>query len=247
MNVMEMTLETREQVWWYFLDVRLRYAFVLLFAGMVLVDSDVGKGMVGLGLIWIMASILLTRARLSESDVDRLLSEDIDSLIRDAERRFRVEDQELRVKPLVLLGPVETKVPDSYQYLTGPRTGRDGRRRSPINRVVILVPMENRLGIYLCNRDFLRGLTSQMTVEEHNYRDVVSVKLENLTDIDKVKSFDSSTPEYSQVLSLELRNDTKLTFPVLGVKPGKGGEEEETITGAERTMRAIQTLLGGNR
>lgn len=246
MTAMEMALDTRERVWWYFLDVRLRYAFALLFAGMVLVDSsDAGKVMVGVGLIWITASILLTRSRLPEPEVDRLLSEDIDSLIRDAERRFRVEDQELRVEPLALLGPVETNVPTSYQYLTSPRTGRDGRLRSPVNRVVILVPMEGRLGIYSCYRDFLRGLTSQVTVEEHNYKDVVSVKLETLSDREKVKSFD--TPEHSQVLILELSNKTKLTFPVLGGKPDQDGQEERTITGAERTMRAIQALIGGNK
>jgi hypothetical protein len=246
MSALGMTAETQERVWWYFFDVRLRYAFAVLFVGLVLVQSEVGKGMVGLGLIWIAASILLTRSRVPEPEVDRLLSEDVNSLIEDAERCFRVEDHELRVNPLVLLGPVEANVPTSYQYFTGPRTGRDGRRRSPVNRVVILVPMEDRLGVYSCCRDLLRGETSQVIVEEHNYKDVVSVKLETLTERDKVKSFDAAPPEYSQVLTLELSNKTKLTFPVLSGPPGEGGEEEQ-LTGAERTMRAIQTLLGGNR
>lgn len=246
MTAMGMTEQTRERVWWYFFDVRLRYAYAVLFLGMAIAQSELGRGLVGLGLVWITGSILLSRSRLPEPEVDRLLSEDINALIEDAERRFRVEDQEVRIPPLVLLGPVEANVPTSYQYLTGPRTGRDGRRRSPVNRVVILVPMEDRLGIYSCCRDFLRGETFQLTVEEHNYKDIVSVKLETLTDRDKVKSFDAAPPEHSQTLTLELNNKTKLTFPILGGKPGEGGEEEP-VTGAERTMRAIQTLLGGNR
>jgi hypothetical protein len=249
MTVAEIAPGVRDQVRLYFFDIHLRYAFATLFVGLVLVPSNVGIAMVILGLIWLVASSLLTRSRLPEPEVDRLLSEDADALVADAQRRFRVEDEELKIKPLVLVGPVEPNVPSLYESWLGPRTGRDGRRRSPINRVVILVPMESCLGIYSCCRDFLRNATSQLTIEEHNYRDVVSLKLETLSGRTQVKSLDSVSQkqEYAQVLSLELGNQRKLIFPVSSEGREAGAEDEQPPTGTERTMRAIQTLLGGNR
>lgn len=249
MTAAEITPEVRDKVWWYFFDVHLRYAFAILFVGMVLVPSDVGIAILVLGLIWLVVSSLLTRSRLPEAEVDRLLSEDIDVLIADAQRRFRVEDEELRVKPLLLVGPVEPNVPSLYESVIGPRTGRDGRRRSPVNRVVIVVPMESRLGIYSCCRDFLKNVTSQLAIEEHNYKDVVSLRLETLSGKPQVKSLDptSQSQEYAQVLSLELSNRKKLTFPVSCELPEERTNDEQPLTGTERTMKAIQTLLGGQR
>ncbi len=248
MTAAEITPEVRDKVWWYFFDVHLRYAFAILFVGMVLVPSKIGIATVVLGLIWLVASSLLTQSRLPESEVDRLLSEDINALVADAQERFRVEDEGLRVKPLVLLGPVEPNVPSFYESLIGPRAGRDGRRRAPVNRVVILVPMENHLGLYSCCRDFLRNSTSQLTLEEHNYKDIASLRLETLPEEARVKSLDPAAQQQkcTQVLSLELNNQRRLIFPVSSEKPGEP-QDEQTVTGTERTMRAIQTLLGGQR
>lgn len=235
--------ELREQRWWYFVDLRLRYALALLFVGMVLANHPIGKLLLLLGLIWIGGSLFLHRSRPSEAVVDGLFSQEVDSLVAEAARQFRLEDQELRVKPLVLRGPVERNIPDYYRFLSGPRTGRDGRRRSPINRVVILLPMESRLGIYSCQQDCLRRSTTQVTIEEHSYKDVVSLKLERHLADTRVKSLDGAAPIDTRVLSLELANGKKLAFPVAEGRTGGGAEEEEEISNTERTMRSIQALL----
>lgn len=246
MAAIDVFSELQNKLWWYFVDLRLRYALALLFLGLVLVNFPVGKLLLLLGIAWIVGSLFLTRSRPSEAEVDGLLSQDIDSLTQEAARRFRLEDQEVRVKPLVLLGPVERDIPEYYQFLSGPRTGKDGRRRSPITRVVILLPMESRLGIYSCQLDLLRKRTSQVTVEEHNYKDVVSVSLERSSAKASVKSFDGADPMDTQVLSLELANGKKLIFPV-SERPESEGAEEEATTSTEKTMWALQTLLRDRR
>jgi len=246
MTAIELFPELRNKLWRYFVDLPLRYALALLFAGLVLANYPVGKLLLLFGLAWIAGSVYLSRSRPPEAEVDGLLSQDIDALNEEAARQFRWADQDIRVKPLVLLGPVERDIPEYYQFLSGPRTGRDGRRRSPITRVVILMPMESHLGIYSCQLDLLRKTTSQVTVEHHNYKDVVSVSLERYTAKAGVKTFDGAGPIDTQVLSLELANRKKLAFPVSERRrseEAEGEEGEEGITNTEKTMRAIQALL----
>ncbi|HEX6862811.1 MAG TPA: hypothetical protein VF414_08350 [Thermoanaerobaculia bacterium] len=242
MTATEIFPELRDKRWWYFVDFRLRYALALLFLGMVFINSYLGKLLLLCGLAWIGGSLFLRRLRPPEEEVDGLFAGETDALVAEAARRFRVEDQELRVKPLVLCGPIERNIPDYYRFLSGPRTGRDGRRRSPINRVVILLPMEGRLGIYSCQCDLLRYTTSHVAMEEHGYKDVVSLKLEQHAAGNGVKSFDGTAPIDSQVLTLELANGTKLAFPVAEGRTG-GGTDEEEVSNLERTTRSIQALL----
>lgn len=247
MTANEIFPELRNKLWWYFIDLRLRYALALLFVGLVLVNHPIGKLLLLFGLAWIAGSVFLNRSRPSEAEVDEHFSQDVDSVIKEAERQFRVEDQDLQVKPLVLVGPVERDIPEYYQFLSGPRTGKDGRHRSPITRVVVLLPMETHLAIYSCQVDLLRKRTSQVIVEEHNYKDVVSVSLERCSGSSAVKYFDGSAPLESQVLSLELANGKKLAFPVSERRAGEGSEDGVELTGTERTMRAIQTLIRDRR
>lgn len=232
--------ELRDKRWWYFVDLRLRYALALLYVGLALANFPVGKLLMLFGLMWIGGSLFLRRLRPPEEEVDGLFAQETDTLVADAARRFRIEDQDLRVKPLVLRGPIERNIPDYYRFLSGPRTGRDGRRRSPMNRVVILLPMEGRLGIYSCQCDLLRYSTSLVSLEEHGYKDVVSLKLEQRSADDDVKTVDGTAPIDSQVLTLELANGKKLAFPVA---EGRGGAGEEEVSSLEKTMRSIQALL----
>ncbi|HEX5719948.1 MAG TPA: hypothetical protein VF179_27585 [Thermoanaerobaculia bacterium] len=242
MTATEIFPELRDKRWWYFADFRLRYALALLFLGLVLANFPVGKLLLLFGFMWIGGSLFLRRLRPPEEEVDGLFAQETDALVAEAARRFRVEDQDLRVKPLVLRGPIERNIPDYYRFLSGPRTGRDGRRRSPINRVVILLPMENRLGIYSCQCDLLRYSTSHVSMEEHGYKDVVSLRLEQHAADTAVKSFDGTAPIDSQVLTLELANGKKLAFPVAEGRTSSGADEEK-VSSLEKTMRSIQALL----
>ena len=242
MTATEIFPELRDKRWWYFADFRLRYALALLFLGMVFINSNLGKLLLLFGLAWIGGSLFLRRLRPPEEEVDGIFAQETDALVAEAARRFRVEDQELRVRPLILRGPMERNIPDYYRFLSGPRTGRDGRRRSPINRVVILLPMESRLGIYSCQCDLLRYSTSHVSMEEHGYKDVVSLRLEQHSAENDVKSFDGTAPIDSQVLTLELANGKKLAFPVAEGRTAEGADEEE-VSSLEKTMRSIQTLL----
>jgi len=221
--------EPQRKIWLYFLDLRLRYAIVVSLLGLVLGETWLGKCLLLLGLSWLAGALILDRVRPSEHQLEQLLIQDIEPLVEKAQQGLDPREHEMRAPPLVLRGPVELARP-ALQRLARPRCGRDGRRRSPVNRVVILLPLEDHLGIYSCHRDSLDDINSQVSVEEHHYRDVVSLGLEKDVDATRDRSIGAG-----QVLSIELTSGRRISVP---------GSSETDI---EKTVRAIQALMRDKR
>lgn len=237
----------KSRIWFYFLDLKARYAPIPLFLGVALAESALGKVMLLIGLAWIAALIVMGRARPSDEEVDELLSLDLRSLMERAMESLRPREEEMQAAPLALMGPLEVNALDRLQRFTRPRKGTDGRRRSPLNRVVVLLPMEDRLGVYSCNHDSLQGVSAQVSSEAHHYKDVVSIRLER--NIEPGAGLD---PKYSlapinQILSLDLCSGRHVSFPA-SIGYVKGGEgEEPALTNLEKTVRSIQALLHNRR
>lgn len=242
--------ENKRTVWLYFLDARGRYAMVLLFFGLILADVGLGKALLVGGLGWVGGSLALVWKRPSDREVDQVAARGLEPLVAAAVRNLDPRDDEMRAAPLALYGPVENGTA-RFRHLVRPRTGRDGARRSPINRVVVLIPLEDHLGLYSCQYDFLTEETSRVSVEEHHYRDVVSVRLEESrpaqepeTPGDRI----ASTGGSSQVFSLDLSNGKCLSIPVsAGWRSGNQGQDSVDPTGLDRTVRAIRVLLSDKR
>jgi hypothetical protein len=239
--------EQRRRIWLYFLDPRIRYALLVLFLGLVLVEVSLGKGLVFLGLAWLGGALALDRTRPSDQELDELCSRDVKALVEKAMQGCEPQVHEMRAMPLALSGPIDLDARAYYRFFTRPRTGKDGSRRSPINRVVILLPMEDHLGIYSCHHDSLRDLTSQVSVEEHHYRDVVSVILEEDVGTTDGRAFKDGGCLATQVFSLEFTNGRRLSVPVSVGTQGEGAEAGSRRTGLDKTVRAIQTLLRDKR
>ena len=238
----------REQkIWFYFLDLKTRYAAIPLFLGLALVESSLGKALLLIGLAWITVTLLVGRARPSDEELDELLSADLRSLMERAVESLRPREEEMQAAPLALSGPLDLLALDPPQYFMRPRPGKDGRRRSPLNRVVVLLPMEDRLGMYSCSHDSFQGVTGQVSSEVHHYKDVVSLRLEK--DAEPVNGHqpgDALGP-VRQILSLDFSNGRRILVPAaLGYVQGEGNEAAP-LTSLEKTVRSIQALLSSSR
>lgn len=243
--------ERRRRMWLYFVDLRLRYALAVVFLGLILVEATVGKCLLLIGLAWVGGALVLGGMKPSDQELDGLFSHDLDALVQKAERSLEPLQSENRAEPLAIYGPIELDTSASYRLFTRPRVGKDRRRRSPVNRVVVVVPMAEHLGIYSCHHDSLRDLTSQVAVEEHHYRDVVSVVLEEdleVSDGSRRRSYQTARGrDYvpTQVFSLEFTSGRRLSIPVSVGRPGEG--EAPPLTGLDRTVGAIRSLMRDKR
>lgn len=238
--------EPRRKIWLYFLDLRIRYALVVLFLGLVLAESSFGKLLLAAGLAWVLGALIVGRARPSDQELDALLAREMEWVTEKATRSHEARDGERRSAPLALLGPLERDTAPSSHF-TRPRTGRDGGRRSPVNRVVVLLPMEDRLGVYSCHHDSLENQSSQISAEQHHYRDVASVALERDVEKEEGQAGRPGRPRTTQVFSLELTSGRRLSFPVSVARTVDGAQDSPPSPGLDRTVHAIQALLRDHR
>ncbi|HTG31545.1 MAG TPA: hypothetical protein VLB76_01340 [Thermoanaerobaculia bacterium] len=245
MTPQSLTGDERNRIRLYFLDSRLRYGLILLVAGLVLVELTLGRILLLAGLTWLGAVLALAAVRPSEEELDRLLSRDLSSLIETATRALDRPGDEVQVPPLALLSPSPLVARAAGLRSARPRSGRDGRLRSPVNRAVILLPMEDQLGLYSCDQNAVTGQTSNVSVEEHHYRDTVSVRMEE----DLAPGTDSARRTAStQRLSLELTNGRTVAVPVAAAwQPSGGGGGALGPTELEKTLSAIRALLRDKR
>ncbi len=250
MTPASLTSDERQKIRLYFLDTRLRYAVGVLFVGLVLVELSVGKLLLLAGLLWLGAALVLATKRPSDGELDDLLSHDLQTLVEKA-RQSLAQEQEV-APPLAIFGPAESAAPAHNRVPR--RTGKDGRPRSSLNQAVILLPMEDQLGIYSCLHDSLSGLTSQISVEEHHYRDVVSLRFEENVEVAAMPAHQPppgvgiGTRVPTQMLSLELTNGRRLSVPVSVVWQGETTEGGGQVrTGLEKTLLAIRALMRDKR
>lgn len=231
----------------YFLDLRLRYALAVLLLGLILVETCLGRTLALAAILWLGVALLLTVKRPSDQEADELLASDLKSLVQKALRSLG--DHEMMAAPLALFAPAEAGVGKRGLFVPC-RAGRDGGSRSPVNRAVVIVPMEDQLGVYSCHYNSLNGETTQVSVEEHHYRDVVTVRLEE--DVE-VSGGSGQPPEKkarrpTQVFSLEFTNGRRLSVPVSAAwqENVEGGEGPQP-TGLEKTVLAIRVLMRDRR
>jgi|tagenome__1003787_1003787.scaffolds.fasta_scaffold20858490_3 hypothetical protein len=251
MTAQPLTAGERDRIRRYFLDSRLRYGLILLILGLVLVETTLGKILLFGGLLWMGAAMALAAKRPSEEELDRLLSRDLGSLIETATRALDRPEDEVQVPPLALLSPSPLAAQALDLRSARPRNGRDGRSRSPVNRAVVLLPMEDQLGLYSCDQNAVTGQISNVSVEEHHYRDVASVQMEE----DVPRGGDSAANgsggkvrHPAQKLSLELTSGRRVEVPVAAAWQRRdGGGTALGPTDLERTLAAVRVLLRDKR
>jgi hypothetical protein len=240
---MTQTLDSdeRRKIWLYFLDLRIKYALLVFFLGLILVETQLGKLLVFLGLFWLGGSLVLTMKRPSEQEIDELFSRELEMLVDKAEQSLRPPEHGIRAAPFALYGPADLETWRFKRPFSRSRMGKEGRYRSPINRATILMPMEGKLGIFSCQHDSIDGLTSHVAVEEPHYRDMVAVRWEENVEVSAIPK--KSTPKNeaeaakarnptTQLLSLDFTNGRSLSVPV---SPSQGD--------LEKTVRALRAFM----
>lgn len=240
------TLQSEQQrrVWLYFVDLRIQYALAPLFLGLVMVESAMGKVLLLLGLAWIAGALYIGKEKPSDQEIDDMLALELGPLVERARQSLRPREEELQAAPLALLGPLDLNSPAYRRLFARPRTGRDGRRRSPINKAVVILPMEDRLGIYACRFDSLSGVATQVSAEELHYRDIVSVALEKA--VEAPAGLPAEQDE-TRIFSIELKSGRRVSIPV---SPGwlKSDAGEGTpLAGLDRIARSVQVLIQDKR
>lgn len=249
-----LTSDERQRIWLYFLNFRMRYAIVVLFLGLVLAELALGKALLLVGLLWLGGALVLEMKRPASQEIDELFSRELKSLVQKALHSLAPSEHGMRAAPLALYGPAEQDAPANGHLFIQPRVGREGGYRSPVNRAVILLPMEDHLGIYSCQHNSLNGLTSQEAVEEHHYRDVVTVRLEEGVEVSALppnplsRGGGAGTHSPAQVFSLEFTNGRRLSIPVsVTWQEEPEGEAASLSTGLDKTVTAIRALMRDKR
>jgi hypothetical protein len=209
----------------YFLDLRTRYAMVLLLVGLTVIEFRLGQALALAATLWLAVALLLAMRRPSNPEIDDLLAGELRHLVQRALRQLG--DPETMAAPLALFAPVDS-AEQGLGAFVGRRVGPDGRIRSPIHRGVVLVPMTDQLAIYSCRHDALDGEITQVTWEQHRYPDVV-VRLE--------EDFGARS------FVLELAGGRRLAIPVEATwQEDEGGSDGLVPAGLEKTVRAINAL-----
>jgi len=107
----------------YFLDLRLRYALIVLLLGLILVETSLGKALVLASLLWLGTALVLGVKRPSDQEVDTLLAADLKALVEKALRSL--DSQEMMAAPLALFAPLEPGA-QGHSPAVRRRVGRDG-------------------------------------------------------------------------------------------------------------------------
>jgi hypothetical protein len=244
--------DERRKIWLYFLDLRKKYALFVFFLGLILVETQFGKMLLFLGLLWLGGALVLAMKRPSDQEIDELFSRELETLVQKALQSLRPPEHGIRAAPFALYGPADLDTWRFKRPFSRPRMGTEGNYRSPVNRATILVPMEGQLGIFSCQHDSIDGLTSQVSVEEPHYRDVVAVRWEenvavstipkNPRDRGEAEAAKARNPT-TQVLSLEFTNGRRFFVPVSVALQGSEGGAGRSQGGLDETVMALRVLM----
>ncbi len=261
MTAAGLTAAERQRIWQYFLDPRLRYAIALLFVGLILVELPLGQLLLLAGALWVGGALVLAARRPSDGELDELLARDLRALVAQALHNLNPR-HDPQGTPFAVFGPVAPGPGGRGRRFTRQRRGTDGLPRSPLNQALVLVPLEDQMALYSCDHDALDGITSRVSIEEHHYRDVVSVRLEEAVDASTLRPRPASPPpgpasppegggsahRAAQVLSFDLVNGRHLSVPAaMAWKENEGGGAATQPTDLEKTVRAIQALMRDRR
>ena len=146
MSDLSLSSEERQKIRFYFLNLRWWVACGLLFAGLVIIDTCPGMALALIGLVWLLGALWIRARKPKAEEIEELFSKELRALVPKAIGSFDTAEEELVAAPLSLWGPTEPG-----DLAAGPSPARQPAvriARSPVHRAVILLPMEDHLGIF---------------------------------------------------------------------------------------------------
>jgi hypothetical protein len=178
---------------------------------------------------------------ISDEEVDAYLAEGLNQLVRNAYSKLGISKEELEKDPLILLAPnlwnVRGVDPKERLY----RRGRDKKERFSVYTVTIFLLGKHTLGAYRCNYNFLRDTPLGETTDEYHYRDVVSVKTEEVSSNRTLPDGKRSVLAQAFRLSVASGEHIEVVIDTFHVDDSK--ENALPSTEAERVVGVIRSML----
>jgi hypothetical protein len=231
-----LTSPRRRAIWQFYVDLPYQGPAGATALGVLVASQDLALGALALGpgLAALGGVTTVWAQRPSLEQIDAWFAEDLGRIIEQGRHRLDPDGDRLRGSVLHLAGPVEPP-PRKTLFLTErARRSTSFGYRSPLNRVVVLFPMERALTVYSCLYDSIRNEVSQVQEVEYNYKDVVGVALAE----DTARDGRARPSGRTQTFELRFSNGQTLSVPVAAPLSASGG-----MTELDKTVASIRTLL----
>ncbi len=146
------------------------------------------------------------KKRISDEQIDKWLSEDIQKHIDVAVNKLGLDSSDLIANSLIVQGPIYWNVSGFSEDDILRNLGKDSFYRYSIWRLQVFVFTENFLGNYQCDYNWLNDTSINESTNEFFYKDVVSVKTDS--DSTAYNLVDGVKIEHAQAFQLNLPGDS---------------------------------------
>lgn len=241
-------------IWLYFTrplsKLTIRPALILIGAGVVLSWTRLGAWLLTAGILYSVALVAAQFLRPSDQKIDDWLKEDVQELREKALKMLDLEEKDIQSsRPLQLAGPLLHTTPHVRREHLRFRRGRDRCYRVSVNRVLILLPTKDYLGVYRVIYDSIRNMTFHPEATEYAYRNVVAVKYGGEADAFQGEDQNRLTTKNgeqvvpTQYFSISISNGESFGVPVRAQVAKDQSATEPPMTELEQTVKAIKKLL----
>jgi hypothetical protein len=209
-------MNKREQIKKWFLNEGVRLAYyispaLLILIGLFALTSQPKLGLFflvpGIGTaIYSYTMIQKTKNLATESQLDKWLDDDIQSIIKDRPfDKLGISKEDLVAESMLVVGPI-------YWYVNGfdqndilAKEGKDGFNRFTAWTVQLFMFTENYLCSYKCDYNWLKNTYINESTNEFFYKDVVSVKTDTVSSAHTL--MDGQQMVHSEAFQLNLMGD----------------------------------------
>jgi hypothetical protein len=224
-------------------------------------DSDSGKtfGIMLLlaGLVGLAIAIPLNRSLLSEYErklqelrpqptdqqVDALLRDGILKLVNNAASRLDLDlNSDCVSAPLHIIAP---SLKETYGVPSDDvawKKGEDDKLRFGIYRIMFVFLTKRHLATFVCDFNFLRGVSLNELTGEYHYTDVVAVTTQEYSTSLSLPTGEKMIVTQDFLLSVSSGEGTRITLDASEIRKMTGVDEPPT-TGAESAVRVIRAML----
>jgi hypothetical protein len=234
----------------YFTHLPLHPALGLLAVGLVFAWAGAGYWILVAGVLYSGAIGALAYSQPADRQIDDWLSADAAKLVQKAFKMLDLEPADIESgKPFQIAGPLLHTTPLVGKEHIRFRKGRNGTYRLSVNKVLILLPTKNYLGVFHCIYDSIRDQIFHSVATEYAYRNVVAIKYGEEAEVFKgdqqnlLTTRDGKPFVPSQYFSISISNGETFGVPVRAHDAATRAPGDPPLTDLDRTVRALKKLL----
>lgn len=195
----------------------------------------------GVGLLGLVISIIRKGGRLSDTQVDTWLEEDLHQIIEKSYNKLGLDKSLIRGEPLLIVGPILWATTGVSKKDLLYRKGKDDIVRFAVYRATIIQLTDQLLAAYACDFNFLKNVTLNEETNEYHYRDITSVSTHEISTSYKLPNGRSLVHAQAFRLSVVGGENIQVTIGAEKLAGITGGDIP--TTGAEKAVQVIRTML----